>query len=113
MEEQYVKYGHDLGNYKPQPIIGTDMMSSVYHNSETLTPAEYDYFFNWQHPVVPGGKKFARARPKGQNKFYDQTHLHGNILAEHEKSFELTRTHGGVIQNRTRYDEAPVFLSSY
>lgn len=113
MEEQFILYGHDLGNYKPTPIVGTDHMSSVYHNSDTLTPDEYSYFFNWQHPLIPGGKKFARNRPKGTSHLYDETHLHHNVLAEKDRKIEFSRIHGGVVQNRTRWDEAPVFLSSY
>jgi len=114
MEEQFVKYGNDLGNYKPQPIIGTDMYSSVYTNHETLTPAEYDMFFGWQHPQIPGGKSFARNKPSGhKGSFYDTTHLHANVLAEKDRKYEFTRQHGGVVQNRTRDNEAPVFLCSF
>ena len=43
MEEQYVKYGNNLGNYHPPPIVGTNSMASVY-KTHNLTPAEHLFF---------------------------------------------------------------------
>ena len=107
MEEQYVKYGYDLGNFVPDAIIGTDHMASVYQ-SDAMTPDEYSMFFNWNLPDPRGGKQLMN-RPKGiESRGFDETMRNANVLAEKERSFEFSRRHGDTVTDRIRQSDRHV-----
>jgi len=104
MEEQYLKYGHDLGNYQPHPIIGTNSMASVY-KSHNLTPDEHAYFFNWRGSRAHGDDRsmMAKYRPKGIDyKLYGDRFHQGSVLEDKEKLVENTRNHGTTSANEIR-----------
>jgi len=102
MEEQYVKYGNNLGNYHPPPIIGTDSMASVY-KSHNLTPAEQEYFFNWQSSGAGGQPKMLKYKPRGIDyKLYGDRFHQGAVLEDHERLVEYTRNHGTTSANQIR-----------
>jgi len=104
MEEQYLKYGHNLGNYHPVPIIGTDSMASVY-KTDNMTPDEYTKFFNWRHPRAHGDdrKQMQRYRPKGLSyKLHGDRFHQTSVLEDKERLVEFTRNHGTTSANAIR-----------
>lgn len=110
MEEQYVKYGYNLGNYHPAPIIGTDSMASVY-KSQNLTPAEYTYFFNWRGSRAHGDdrKMMEKYRPKGIDyKLYgDRSHPGAGVLEDKERLVEFSVVSGITSANQIRNQNRP------
>ena len=110
MEEQYVKYGNNLGNYHPAPIVGTDSMASVY-KSHNLTPEEHRQFFNWQASRAHGDdrKMMKQYRPKGISyKLHGDRFHQTSVLEDKERLVEFSRRHGstsaGQIRNQYRPD---------
>jgi len=103
MEEQYVKYGNNLGNYHPVPIMGTDSMASVY-KSHNMTPEERMHFGNWRGSGGgPGQHKMMHYRPKGIDyKMYGDRFHQGSVLEDKEKLVENTRNHGTTSANEIR-----------
>lgn len=101
MEEQYVKYGRNLGNYHPAPIVGTDSMASVY-KSDSFTPEEYNKFFNYRNRHGPDRREFIKYKPKGIDyKMYGDRFHQATVLEDKERLVEYSRRHGD-----TRIDEA-------
>jgi len=110
MEEQYVKYGFNLGNYHPAPIVGTDSMASIYAGNENLTPQEYQKFFNWKHPRAHGDdrKPMIRYRPKGISyKLYGDRFHQASVLEDKERLVEFSRRHGTTSANQIRNQNRP------
>lgn len=110
MEEQYIAYGNNLGNYHPAPIVGTDSMASIYQ-SHNMTPSEYSYFHNWKTSGAGGQKKMIRYKPKGIDyKLHGDRFHQGAVLEDKERLVEYSRRHGttsaGQIRNQHRPDLA-------
>jgi hypothetical protein len=104
MEEQYVKYGFNLGNYHPVPIVGTDSMANVY-KSHNLTPAEHNYFFNWRGSRAHGDdrKMMKQYRPKGNSyKMYGDRYHQTSVLEDKERLVEFSRVHGSTSADQIR-----------
>ena len=105
MEEKYLKYGHNLGNYHPAPIVGTDSMASVYAHGENMTPEEYNKFFNWQHPRshADDRKKMIRYKPKGISyKLHGDRFHQTSVLEDKERLVEFSRRHGTTSADEIR-----------
>ncbi len=107
MEEQYLKYGNNLGNYHPAPIVGTDSMASVYA-SDNMTPDEYTHFHNWKTSGAGGQKRLAVYRPKGIDyKLHGDRFHQGAVLEDKERLVEYSRVHGTTSADQIRNQRRP------
>jgi len=104
MEEQYVKYGNNLGNYHPAPIVGTDSFASIYQ-SDNITPDERLKFFNYSIPRAGANdrKKMQQYKPKGIDyKMYGDRFHQGAVLEDKERLVEFSRVHGETSADEIR-----------
>ena len=107
MEEQYLKYGNNLGNFHPAPIIGTNSMASVY-KSDRFTPAENLMFYNYQATNGPTREKFDKYKPKGIDyKLHGDRFHQGAVLEDKERLVEYSRRHGTTSADQIRNQNRP------
>jgi hypothetical protein len=107
MEEQYVKYGRNLGNYHPAPIVGTNIVQGI---TDNMTPEEYNKFFNHQRPQGGNGdrKMTKRYKAKGIDyKMYGDRYHKGSVLEDKEKLVENSTMSGITSANQIRNTNRP------
>jgi len=108
MEEQYVKYGMNLGNYHPVPIMGTDSMASVY-KSHNMTPEERSHFGNWRGSGGGVGQhEMMKYIPKGIDyKMYGDRFHKATVLEDSERLVENSVVSGITSADQIRNTYRP------